>query len=71
MAIRKAYPADSGSATCRVLNDRIRSVAETNIDGQRAFADDAGLVFFFKSVSRRGPVNPLPVREPIPPEDCI
>ena len=25
----------------------------------------------FKSVSRRGPVNPLPVREPIPPEDCI
>ena len=29
------------------------------------------LVAFLKSVSRRGPVNPLPVREPIPPEDCI
>jgi hypothetical protein len=33
-----AYPVDSGSATCCVLNDRIRPVAETNIDGQRAFA---------------------------------
>src|SRR6185295_16640739 len=31
--------------------------------------DDAGC--FFKSVSRRGLVNPLPVREPIPPEACI
>jgi len=26
---------------------------------------------YFKSVSRRGPVNPLPEREPIPPEECI
>ena len=29
------------------------------------------LAAFLKSVSRRGPVNQLPVREPIPPEDCI
>ena len=34
----KAYPVDSGSATCCGLNDRIRSVAGTTIDGQRAFA---------------------------------
>jgi len=34
----KAYPVDSGSATCCVLNDRIRPVAGTTIDGQRAFA---------------------------------
>jgi hypothetical protein len=26
---------------------------------------------YFKSVSRRGPVNPLPEREPIPPEDYM
>jgi sRNA-binding protein len=35
---KKAYPVDSGSATCCVLNDRIRPVAGTTIDGQRAFA---------------------------------
>jgi hypothetical protein len=29
----KAYPVDSGSATCCGLNDRIRSVAGTTIDG--------------------------------------
>ena len=34
----KAYPVDSGSATCCGLNDRIRSIAGTTIDGQRAFA---------------------------------
>src|SRR6516162_5803835 len=34
----KAYPVDSGSATCCGLNERIRSVAGTTIDGQRAFA---------------------------------
>jgi len=34
----KAYPVDSGSATCCALNDRIRPVAGTTIDGQRAFA---------------------------------
>jgi hypothetical protein len=38
LAIAKAYPVDSGSATCCGLNDRIRSVAGTTIDGQRAFA---------------------------------
>jgi hypothetical protein len=30
---RKAYPVDSASATCCGLNDRIRSVAGTTIDG--------------------------------------
>ena len=34
----KAYPVDSGGATCCALNDRIRPVAGTTIDGQRAFA---------------------------------
>jgi hypothetical protein len=38
LPMRKAYPVDSGSATCCGLNDRIRSVAGTTIDGQRAFA---------------------------------
>ena len=35
---KKAYPVDSGGATCCALNDRIRPVAGTTIDGQRAFA---------------------------------
>ena len=33
----KAYPVDSGSATCCGLNDRIRLLAGKTIDGQRAF----------------------------------
>jgi tripartite-type tricarboxylate transporter receptor subunit TctC len=33
IAAEKAYPVDSGSATCCGLNDRIRSVAGTTIDG--------------------------------------
>jgi hypothetical protein len=37
-ADQKAYPVDSGSATCCALNDRIRPVAGTTIDGQCAFA---------------------------------
>jgi hypothetical protein len=32
-AVAKAYPVDSGDATCCGLNDRIRSVAGTTIDG--------------------------------------
>jgi hypothetical protein len=36
--LKKAYPVDSGSATCCALNDRIRPVAGTTIDGQCAFA---------------------------------
>jgi putative transposase len=35
---QKAYPVDSGSATCCALNDRIHPVAGTTIDGQCAFA---------------------------------
>jgi hypothetical protein len=38
LAAGKAYPVDSGSATCCALNDRIRPVAGTTIDGQCAFA---------------------------------
>ncbi len=38
IGLMKAYPVDSGGATCCVLNDRIRPVAGTTIDGQRAFA---------------------------------
>jgi hypothetical protein len=34
----KAYPVDPGGATCCALHDRIRPVAGTTIDGQRAFA---------------------------------
>jgi hypothetical protein len=34
----KAYPVDSGHATCCVLNDRILPVVGTNINGQGAFA---------------------------------
>jgi uncharacterized protein (DUF486 family) len=34
----KAYPVDSGRATCCVLSNRIRAVIGTNINGQRAFA---------------------------------
>jgi len=34
----KGLSVDSGSATCCGLNERIRSVAGTTIDGQRAFA---------------------------------
>jgi hypothetical protein len=37
-AVKKAYPVDSGTATCCALNDRIRPVAGTTINGQRAFA---------------------------------
>jgi hypothetical protein len=36
--IHKAYPVDSGRATCCVVNDRIRPVIGTNINGPRAFA---------------------------------
>jgi tripartite-type tricarboxylate transporter receptor subunit TctC len=36
--LAKAYPVDSGRATCCVLSNRIRAVIGTNINGQRAFA---------------------------------
>ena len=61
--------ADMCSATRDVRFVPIADIREITLQKQKDRLNT--LAAFLKSVSRRGPVNRLPVREPIPPEDCI
>ena len=65
-AASKAYPVDSGSATCCVLNDRVRPVAGTTVDGKRAFA-----FAISGSVFRRSELRRLLVQAPLAGRICV
>jgi hypothetical protein len=57
------------TGSCLLWAKRIRYQNRTTASRQSSRC--LTLAAFLKSVSRRGLGNPLPVRGPIPPEDCI